>query len=46
MKTSLLGLSLLAAGTLLADIAPFKNGERVAFLGDSITAFNHYVANV
>ena len=35
-----------AAEILFADIAPFRDGERVAFLGDSITAFNHYVADV
>ena len=29
-----------------AAIAPFRDGERVAFLGDSITAFNHYIADV
>ena len=46
MKKSLFGLSLLTAGVLCADIAPFKDNERVAFLGDSITAFNHYVSDV
>jgi len=41
-----IGLAIVAAGALFADIAPFRDNERVAFLGDSITAFNHYVAHV
>ena len=42
----ILASAVFSAGVLFADIAPFRDGERVAFLGDSITAFNHYVADV
>jgi len=33
-------------GAAASGIRPFANRERVAFLGDSITAFNHYIAEV
>lgn len=35
-----------AFGAVADGIRPFANRERVAFLGDSITAFNHYIAEV
>lgn len=44
-------LSLFLAVSVVATVAsaaitPFRDGERVVFLGDSITAFNHYIADV
>ena len=34
------------SGAVEPGIRPFADGERIAFLGDSITAFNHYIAEV
>ena len=34
------------SGAVEPEIRPFADGERIAFLGDSITAFNHYIAEV
>ena len=43
-KLMIVAAALLAATAMAAGIRPFADRERVAFLGDSITAFNHYIA--
>ena len=46
MTLAVLGLAVGWGALVQAAIAPFRDGERIAFLGDSITAFNHYIADV
>ena len=49
MKMTLLGTLVLASAAVTAAIqpvAPFKDGERVVFLGDSITHGGRYVGNL
>jgi len=42
----LLSLSAVAAAAAIRPVAPFRDGERVVFLGDSITHGGRYVGNL